>query len=79
MDATGVVSGHFGFVEAYKGKKDLLNSWLEDDRPNVKKFAEDYIRNLDKQISAEQRRSMEDKHLRERNYESIAGIPEDDD
>lgn len=77
LDATGVVAGHFGFVEAYKAKKSLILPWLDDARPNVKKYAEDYIKSLDMQISSEQRRSMEDKHLRERHYDSILTTEED--
>ena len=37
--STGVVSGEFGIVEAYRAKKDAVASWLEDLRPKVRTFA----------------------------------------
>lgn len=68
IDSTGVVSGDFGMVEAYLGKKAALTEWLKDDRPNVRQFAEGHILDLDRQIAADRRRSMEELHLRKRQY-----------
>jgi hypothetical protein len=69
LQATGVVSGEFGLVEAYKGKRDALIPWLSDADENVRSFAQEYIANLDRQMAAEQRRSEEGLDMRKRRYE----------
>jgi hypothetical protein len=40
LESTGVISGQFGFVEAYQRKKDEISPWLSDPRPKVRAFAE---------------------------------------
>lgn len=75
IDNTGVVSGEFGFVEAWRAKKALLMDWLSDERPQVKSFAEKHISELDLMIVAEQRRAEAEKEMRKRNY----GDDDDDD
>lgn len=70
LETTGVVSGEFGFVEAYKQKREALLPWSSDVDPKVKAFAEQYIGSLDRQIAAEQRRSEEDLEMRKRRYDS---------
>ena len=40
IDSTGVVSGEFGLVEAWRAKKESLTEWLADERLAVKAFAE---------------------------------------
>jgi ppGpp synthetase/RelA/SpoT-type nucleotidyltranferase len=72
LQATGVVSGEFGFVEAYRGKRDALVPWLSDADEKVKSFAHEYIASLDRQIAAEQRRSEEGLEMRKRRYEDPA-------
>jgi hypothetical protein len=67
---TGVVSGEFGWVEAYRAKKAEMASWIEDNRHRVKKFAEIYIRRLDGMIAAEQRRGEQRQELRKRDFET---------
>ncbi|MCX7309510.1 MAG: RelA/SpoT domain-containing protein [Afipia sp.] len=69
LEATGVVSGEFGLVEAYRGKRDALVPWLSDADEKVRSFAEEYIASLDRQIAAEQRRSEEGLEMRKRRYE----------
>jgi ppGpp synthetase/RelA/SpoT-type nucleotidyltranferase len=66
LQSTGVVSGEFGLVEAYKQKREALVPWLSDDDEKVKTFAAQYIKSLDLQIAAEQRRSEEDLEMRRR-------------
>jgi ppGpp synthetase/RelA/SpoT-type nucleotidyltranferase len=68
LDSTGVVTGEFGFVEAYKRKKTELEPWLEDPREQVQSFARRHLLSLDRQIAAEQRRSEEHLELRKREY-----------
>ncbi|MGJ4925983.1 hypothetical protein ACQR1I_11740 [Bradyrhizobium sp. HKCCYLS2038] len=72
LESTGVVSGEFGFVEAYQGKRLLMEPWLKDKRPRVRKFAERYIRSLDRSIAAEQRRAESDLQLRKHNFDPDA-------
>jgi hypothetical protein len=69
LQATGVVTGEFGLVEAYRGKRDALVPWLSDADEKVQSFAKDYIASLDRQIAAEQRRSEEELEMRKRRYE----------
>lgn len=74
LQRTGVVSGEFGLVEAYKQRREALVPWLSDDNKNVKEFAARYTKSLDFQIAAEQRRSEEDIEMRKRLYDA----PSDD-
>lgn len=69
IDSTGCVSGEFGFVEAYRVRKESLISWLTDDRPEVKAFAEKHITELDAMIASEHRRAETRRELRSRSYE----------
>jgi hypothetical protein len=68
LQSTGVVSGQFGFVEAYQRKKEEVAPWFTDKRPKVRAFAERYSRTLDRSIAAEQRRSEADYELRRREW-----------
>jgi len=68
LDSTGVVSGQFGMVQAYKNKKGQVQDWLSDTRPKVRDFAERYQRHLERAIAAEQRRSETDYELRRRDW-----------
>jgi hypothetical protein len=68
LDSTGVVTGEFGFVEAYKRKKLETELWLSDPRERVRSFASSRVLSLDRRISAEQRRSEEDLEMRKRDY-----------
>ncbi|GGI29846.1 RelA/SpoT domain-containing protein [Bradyrhizobium guangdongense] len=69
LDATGVVSGEFGLVEAYRRKRDALEPWLSDPDERVRSFANEYLASLDRQIAAEQRRSEEELEMRKRRYD----------
>jgi hypothetical protein len=69
LQITGVLSGEFGLVEAYKQKREALVPWLSDVDEKVGSFAERYIASLDRQIAAEQRRSEEELEMRKRRYE----------
>jgi hypothetical protein len=69
LQSTGVVSGEFGLVEAYKQKRETLIPWLTNGDEKVRSFAKQYIASLDRQIAAEQRRSEEGLEMRKRRYE----------
>jgi hypothetical protein len=70
LQMTGVVSGEFGFVEAYTAKKSAIASWLDDGRPRVREFAKQYMKKLDRMAAAEQRRAEQRSELRRREFES---------
>jgi len=53
------VTGEYGFVEAYKRRKTQIESWLENDDPKIRDFAEDYISMLDQFIDGEEKRAKE--------------------
>ncbi|MDI6853883.1 MAG: RelA/SpoT domain-containing protein [Deltaproteobacteria bacterium] len=71
LGSTGVVTGEFGFVDAYKRKKTEIEPWLEDPREQVQSFARRLLLSLDRRIAAEQRRSEERLELRKREYNEI--------
>jgi len=64
LQATGVVTGEFGFVEAYKRRIDEIRPWLSDETASVRAFAADYVESLGKRIEFEQRRAEEQIALR---------------
>jgi ppGpp synthetase/RelA/SpoT-type nucleotidyltranferase len=67
--STGVVSGEFGLVEAYRERKAQIEAWATDARPRVKDFAERFVRRLDQSIAAEQRRAVQQREIRRRDFE----------
>lgn len=76
LQGTGVVSGEFGFVEAYIAKKKILEGWLEDPREPVVGFAKKEIAALDRIIASEQNRSEQSYALERLSWgESIDGEP----
>lgn len=70
LQNTGVVSGAFGFVEAYRRKKNEIASWIDDPRPRIKAFALSYVRKLDQLITSEQRSAEQRQEQRKRDFES---------
>lgn len=66
---TGVVSGEFGFAEAWRHRKESLAEWMADERPAVKAFAEKHIAELDLMIASEQRRAEAEREMRNRSYD----------
>jgi hypothetical protein len=70
IDSTGTVSGEFGMVRAFQGKRALVETWLDDPSPSVSAFAAQYVRNADQRIAAEQRRSEESLAIRKLDFDS---------
>lgn len=70
LDETGVLTGEFGHVEAYRLKKIEIEKWLKHPSAKVAAFAQSHILTLEKQISAEQRRAEEDVEMRKREWGS---------
>jgi hypothetical protein len=69
LSNTGVVSGEFGMVAAYRKKKEVVALWLEDSRPEVRAFASVFVRRMDQQITSEQRSTEMRRELRMRDFE----------
>ncbi len=69
IDNTGVVSGEFGFVEAWLARKEFLAEWLTDERPAAKKFSEKHIAELNLRSTSEQRRAKARQEMRKRSYD----------
>jgi hypothetical protein len=69
LQSTGVVRGEFGFVDAYRTRKAQFETWVTDTRPQVRSFAERFVRRLEQSIAAEQRRAEQNKEMRRRHYE----------
>jgi hypothetical protein len=66
---TGVVAGEFGIADAYRRKKAEISPWLEDERPRVRSFANQAIRNLDLRIAFDQRRAEQYREMRRREFD----------
>ena len=70
LSSTGVVTGEFGFVEAYEQKKGEVADWLNDKSVKIRKFARYYISYLEKRIDSERKNAEEDIALRKFQYGS---------
>ena len=68
LQNTGVVSGEYGLVKAYKQKIDEIQPWLQDVSPKVREFAQNYIASLGERIDFEQKRADEGITLRKHQY-----------
>lgn len=71
LQHAGVVSGEFGFVEAFRRKKAEVASWLDDERQPVRLFAEEYIRRLDGRIASEQRSAEQGREQYRRAFDDL--------
>jgi ppGpp synthetase/RelA/SpoT-type nucleotidyltranferase len=69
LEQTGVVSGAFGFVDAFRRKMAEVEPWLSDQREKVRKFTEHYVRSLKRASAAEQRRAEQDHTLRRHDFD----------
>jgi ppGpp synthetase/RelA/SpoT-type nucleotidyltranferase len=68
LSKTGTVSGEYGFVEAYKKKKELIKEWYKDKSKDVKQFYKEYIKFLDKMILYEKKEADEEIDFMKREY-----------
>jgi hypothetical protein len=68
LSKTGVVSGEYGFVEAYKQKKTAIQSWKEDTHPAIQNFISGYEEYLDGNIEHESLRAHENTELFKRRF-----------
>lgn len=68
LESTGVVSGEFGFAEAYEQKREEVKDWLNDADLKVQEFAKWYIGTLETMAVVERQRAQEDIALRKHKY-----------
>ena len=68
IEDTGVISGEFGFGQAFLGKAEMLEPWLQDDSDRVKRFAKSLIDGLKNRAASENRWSEQEIALRRLRY-----------
>ena len=68
IESTGVVSGEYGFVEAYQRKRAEIEQWKNDDNARIRAFAEWLIGSWDHMIVTEKQRADENLALRKYKY-----------
>ena len=68
LQNTGVVSGEYGFAEAYERKRTEIEGWLTDESERVRTFAAWYIDGLDQMIDADRKRADEGNALRKHRF-----------
>jgi len=68
LSATGVVSGEFGFAEAYERKRHEVSGWLSDPNDKIKAFATRYMAELEQMRDAEMKRAKEDLALKKHRF-----------
>ena len=69
LQNTGVVSGAYGFAEAYERKKVEIQDWLNDPSEKVREFATWYINGLDAMSAVDRQRADEEIALRKQRYD----------
>lgn len=68
LSKTGSVTGEYGFVDAYKKKKEEVQIWKKEKDKKILSFVEEYEDYLDKQIEYERKRADEQVELMKRNF-----------
>ena len=68
LQSTGVVTGEYGFAEAYERKRLEVLDWLQDADERVKEFATNYIAELERMRDTEKARADEQIVLRKFDY-----------
>lgn len=66
LSTTGVVSGEYGLPNAYKQKKEAIQSWKKDKSKTIQRFVKEYEDYLDKEIAYHTKRADEDIELMKR-------------
>jgi ppGpp synthetase/RelA/SpoT-type nucleotidyltranferase len=79
LDSTGVVSGEYGFANAWRERRQSLNEWLTDERPRVREFATRHIAKLDLMIADEQRRAEAGRAMYAREFDEPDGAVDADE
>lgn len=74
IESTGVVSGEYGFVEAYQRKRAEIGLWKNDDNARIRAFADWLVETLDRMIVTEKQRADEGLALRKYKF----GVSDED-
>ena len=69
LSRMGVVSGVYGYVEGYKNKKWIIQSWKKEKSQAIRSFVKEYEKYLDKKILYEKKRADEITEMRKREFE----------
>ncbi|EKE20582.1 MAG: hypothetical protein ACD_7C00522G0004 [uncultured bacterium] len=69
LSKTGTVMGEYGFMDAYKKKREEIQIWKKEKDKKILSFLKEYESYLDKQIKYEQKRADEQIESRKRNFE----------
>lgn len=56
--------GEYGLVDAYNAKIAEIEPWLNNESPKIRSFTQSYVRNLEKIIESEKKRTDEDIEIR---------------
>lgn len=65
----GAVMGEYGFLDAYKLKKEQIKDWLNDPDPKVKEFAIGYDERLNELINHEKKRADKEVTFRKKTFD----------
>lgn len=68
LQNTGVVSGAYGFSDAYERKIGEIQDWLNDPRTKVREFATWYVEGLKQMSAADRQRADEEIALRKQRF-----------
>ena len=68
LSTTGVVSGPYGFAEAYERKRKEIEGWLAEPDEGLRAFATQYMSNLERMSVADRMRADEELALRKERY-----------
>lgn len=68
LQNTGVVTGEYGFAEAYERKKTEIQYWLDDADKTIRDFAAWYVERLDQMIASDRQRADEEIALRKQRF-----------
>lgn len=68
LQNTGVVSGAYGFAEAYERKKAEMQDWLDAPSDRIREFAAWYVEGLNQMITVDRQRADEDIALRKQRF-----------
>lgn len=69
LQNTGVVSGAYGFAEAYERKRTEMQDWLIDPSDAIREFAAWYVEGLDQMIAVDRQRADEQIALRKQRFD----------
>ena len=74
LEASGVVSGEYGFVDLYTKRKAIVDGWKTDERANVRAFAEAFSKVMENAINGQRRRADDSIAMRRLEYGEDVGV-----